>query len=297
LCLDYITEKFWDTLAAGVIPVYWGAPNIADRAPHPHSFINVQDFKVTKDLVTYLQKVMTDRALYNSYHEWRKQPLSQSFVDAYGFTRAHDSCRMCQWAFAKRYGYKWTHASQAVEELTMSRDLSIGVTGMIAKPFIERVNKLQSTTECSAKQSKDPYVAVIGDAVRRSIKMVDNFIDIRFDPIMSQQQSTEMYAELETLLVGETRWYKQTIRSELRQGTMYMLQNHTSRYTFLIDPDTRIARNEKSVRFSLDRLPLRLRVVIEEVDRFHLKAYKYANYFGQLMAEDFYNPIEAFAVA
>jgi Glycosyltransferase family 10 (fucosyltransferase) C-term len=43
---DYTTEKIWGALAAGTLPVYWGAPNIKDHVP-PHSIIVVDDFALT----------------------------------------------------------------------------------------------------------------------------------------------------------------------------------------------------------------------------------------------------------
>jgi hypothetical protein len=41
-------------------------------------------------------------------------------------------------------------------------------------------------------------------------------------------------------------------------------------------------------------LPLRLRIIMEDIDTFHNGAEKFENHFGQVMVEDFFNPIEAF---
>ena len=37
---DYVTEKFFEPLAAGSVPVYLGAPNIEEYAPGENCFIN-----------------------------------------------------------------------------------------------------------------------------------------------------------------------------------------------------------------------------------------------------------------
>jgi alpha(1,3/1,4) fucosyltransferase len=50
---DYITEKLFDCLLAGTIPVYWGAPNIADRVP-PGCFIDYRDFDSYEELYRHL---------------------------------------------------------------------------------------------------------------------------------------------------------------------------------------------------------------------------------------------------
>jgi hypothetical protein len=41
-------------------------------------------------------------------------------------------------------------------------------------------------------------------------------------------------------------------------------------------------------------LPIRVRIIIEDIDTFHEGAEKLENHFGQVMVEDFFNPIEAF---
>jgi hypothetical protein len=94
---DYITEKLWGALESGTIPVYFGAPNIRDHLPHPHSAIIVEDF-ATKDngttnemlheqpkhninataLVEHLWKVANNRTLYDSYHAWRTRTENAS---------------------------------------------------------------------------------------------------------------------------------------------------------------------------------------------------------------------------
>jgi glycosyltransferase involved in cell wall biosynthesis len=76
--IDYVTEKFFDPLHFGSVPVYWGAPNIEDFAPGDHCYINAADFASAKDLANFLTS-MTDEE-YMRYHEWRNKPLRESFV-------------------------------------------------------------------------------------------------------------------------------------------------------------------------------------------------------------------------
>ena len=49
----YITEKIFDSMAAGCIPVYWGAPNIQQYVPE-ECFVDRRQFKSDADLVSYL---------------------------------------------------------------------------------------------------------------------------------------------------------------------------------------------------------------------------------------------------
>ena len=60
----YITEKIFDSLFAGCIPVYWGAPNITDYVP-ANCFIDKRDFDSYEALYKYLKDM--DAAQYSSY--------------------------------------------------------------------------------------------------------------------------------------------------------------------------------------------------------------------------------------
>ncbi|CAI5496293.1 unnamed protein product [Closterium sp. Naga37s-1] len=42
---DYVTEKYWQCLVAGSIPVVIGAPNIADFAPSPNSYLEIKSLE------------------------------------------------------------------------------------------------------------------------------------------------------------------------------------------------------------------------------------------------------------
>ena len=57
-CDDYVTEKLWDALAAGAVPVYAGAPNIWSLVPNKKSIVAVDEFDGPVALAQYLEKVL-----------------------------------------------------------------------------------------------------------------------------------------------------------------------------------------------------------------------------------------------
>jgi len=59
-----ITEKIFDCFSAGVVPIYLGAPNIADYIPNA-CFIDVRGFDSYQDLYTYLDTM--DEKTYQKY--------------------------------------------------------------------------------------------------------------------------------------------------------------------------------------------------------------------------------------
>lgn len=50
----FITEKIWNTLPYGVIPIYWGATNIKEVLPDPDAVIHVSDFESLDKLTVRL---------------------------------------------------------------------------------------------------------------------------------------------------------------------------------------------------------------------------------------------------
>ncbi|MEO8669082.1 MAG: glycosyltransferase family 10, partial [Bauldia sp.] len=77
---DYVTEKFFDPLLAGSVPVYRGAPNVRDFSPGPKSYIDASDFGSPRDLARYLNDLAGDETAYAAYFAWRDNP-EKAFLD------------------------------------------------------------------------------------------------------------------------------------------------------------------------------------------------------------------------
>ncbi len=76
---DYVTEKFYEPLIMGSVPVYLGAPNVDDYAPGEHCFINVRDYESPKILSEYLTYLLHDEDAYNAYFAWKHKPYKVGF--------------------------------------------------------------------------------------------------------------------------------------------------------------------------------------------------------------------------
>jgi hypothetical protein len=92
---DYVTEKFFDPLIAGSVPVYRGAPNVDAFAPSAHCFINAADFNGPRELAEYLLHVAAHDAEYEAYLAWKANSFAANFLEAIG--RFFDSAfvRLC----------------------------------------------------------------------------------------------------------------------------------------------------------------------------------------------------------
>jgi len=93
---DYVTEKFYDPLIAGSIPIYLGAPNIEDFAPGDKCFINAADWDSPESLARYVLAVSNDEALYESYFDWRRNPFRPGFIRLVEQQKEHPFVRLCR---------------------------------------------------------------------------------------------------------------------------------------------------------------------------------------------------------
>jgi mannosyltransferase OCH1-like enzyme len=98
---DYVTEKFYDPLLAGSVPVYLGAPNIEDFAPGDHCFINTANFPDPRSLADYLLALSRDESAYQNYFAWKEKPFRPAFGRLLELQREHAFVRMVR-AIEKR---------------------------------------------------------------------------------------------------------------------------------------------------------------------------------------------------
>lgn len=283
---DYITEKLWGAFASGTLPVYMGAPNVQDHVPE-HSIISWHDFQSTQALGKYLQEVIANKTLYESYHEWRGKPLSEKFHRRYDMTHTHSVCRGCKFVYAKTRGWGWNSERQEMTDLALPREVCLDGKGAIVYPFVETVvgSRLSSpggiadnSTNCNASAAI-PTAATVGPW-QRTVWYHDGVIDITLDG-----KSTDVYRILAPFVAP----------FKVLQTNVYRLQSGVSRMTIVGNSILQMSVHAEGV---LDirvpptcKEPQRLRVIIEDIDTFHDGANLEQNYFGKLMVEEFQHPL------
>ena len=96
---DYVTEKYFQPLVAGSVPVYMGAQNSELYAPAPHSVIRTDDFADARALAKYLLFLASNEEAYNALLEWKYTGVSPGFAHAMAATTdMHSHCRLCRLA-------------------------------------------------------------------------------------------------------------------------------------------------------------------------------------------------------
>ena len=100
---DWVTEKIWQPLISGCVPIFLGASNIDEIVPMTKSFINVRDFPDPKDLADYLNYLDKNDTAYMEYFKWKNDPLPDSIIQQSKKSFKYNLCRLCD--------YYWTSFS------------------------------------------------------------------------------------------------------------------------------------------------------------------------------------------
>ena len=93
---DYVSDKFFDALIMGSVPVYRGAPNVAAFAPAAHCFIDATDFAGPAEVAAYLNWLDQHDEEYRAYLAWKESDLGPEFQAMLASLRSPALCRLCE---------------------------------------------------------------------------------------------------------------------------------------------------------------------------------------------------------
>ncbi|KAG9450991.1 hypothetical protein H6P81_010956 [Aristolochia fimbriata] len=92
---DYVTEKFFQSLVAGTIPVVVGAPNIQDFAPSLHSVLHIKELSDVGPVAKKMKYLAGNPEAFNNSLRWKYEGPSDSFKALVDMAAVHSSCRLC----------------------------------------------------------------------------------------------------------------------------------------------------------------------------------------------------------
>jgi hypothetical protein len=101
---DYVTEKLFDPLVSGSVPVYRGAPNADMFAPGDNCFIDASKFSSPRKLAEYLIHLDNDTAAYEKLLVWRRRGLAPRFKALLSKALREPFCRLCDMVIERRPG-------------------------------------------------------------------------------------------------------------------------------------------------------------------------------------------------
>ncbi|KAH6940464.1 hypothetical protein HPB50_000071 [Hyalomma asiaticum] len=147
LCREYVTEKFYDALKHGMVPVVLG--NYARTLAPPGSYIDALSFRTPQQLASYLKTVAANATLYELYFAWRQR---YTLVEK----PFHDHCDLCQALHDARPGERkqysdivqWWHGNN-VPILLARKALHFGIS-----KYVRSLKILQKQPEAVAERTK-----------------------------------------------------------------------------------------------------------------------------------------------
>lgn len=108
-CDYYITEKLWNPLLTGTVPIVDGPTNYTLFSPSKHSLIKIDDYNNPKQLAEYLIYLSNNVTAYLEYFTYRSniKMLDQSFLNVWnksyggssekwGYDETSGFCKMCK---------------------------------------------------------------------------------------------------------------------------------------------------------------------------------------------------------
>lgn len=309
---DYITEKLWMAYHAGTIPVVLGPTNIKEHVGSFHGAIYVDGFPSVEDLARYLIKVSNNQTLYESYHAWRKESYPDKFLEKYNMTRVHNSCRLCRWAFAKKYGLGFNHIKQSLEPVALSRETcmkSYALNSPVEESWwdsdISSNHKLgihpstatQGVPSCL--ENGTISTARIGD---------DNLIR----SVWSHDGATDMYLEGQLTKAVVLKLQMPIAHSlnstQLHGRNIIWFQTSQSRISVVINAEgpgvldvtsssvITVSSSHLVVHIQPDFIPMRIRVISDDQDTLHKGASELQTYYEESMKDDVLRMPELFVL-
>ena len=95
-----MTEKIYDALAAGCLPIYLGAPNIQEFIPSVDGIIDYRVLGSPEKLAHELRRLSANESAYQEKFQWQKHPesWSKAFKNIQARSRegVHTQCQLCQ---------------------------------------------------------------------------------------------------------------------------------------------------------------------------------------------------------
>lgn len=102
----YATEKLYDALRAGCIPIYKGAPDVKSIWHYAaQSVLFVDDFATMDALVDRIKQIGGNKTLFESFFAWRQHPIPVQVMKHLFHGLGNVACRACVKHREKRPSY------------------------------------------------------------------------------------------------------------------------------------------------------------------------------------------------
>jgi hypothetical protein len=309
---DFVDEAVWEALYAGVIPVYYGAANIKDHVP-PNSIISAADYGQKAAAAERINEVASDRALWESYHEWRKHSFPAKLKAKYDFLHASPFCRICRWSHAKKYGLGWNHMSQQVAAKAVNGRACFCRSGVIKFPFQETwmtpTLSLGEKGACNHNWPNNKTINAMDMNVHCTAVQRDGSVNLRVDQVSHEEEELVVRLEFPVKNSGGAFFSNihRLVPSDMSSLMTSVAIQDRSRVTIVCDWPTRAwSPGEGILQIAVqtsDEAPLlkdetrTIRIIPEDIDPLRNVRTEYSlSPYARRMIEDFSKPLELYII-
>nr|ADD95737.1 hypothetical protein [uncultured organism MedDCM-OCT-S04-C2] len=150
---DYVSEKIFESLLAGTVPIYRGANGIAKFMPDSRSYIDANKMS-PKEVADLVMSLSNDEDKYESYFAYKKKPLTKEFqqIALNAYTHPNVACRLCEYAQNQRSSGKAKNGIYG--------DMSLG-TSNVTNPLLRTIR--HDWSERFAAAASPPVMKSRGD--------------------------------------------------------------------------------------------------------------------------------------
>lgn len=208
---------------------------------------------------------------------------------------------MCKWAHSKLHGFQWNHEEQEVEEPHIVHKSCRNKAGLIGYPFKEywlgqkdeavKVSTMTAEKTCGITPSTN--LLLIDDGkLQRQVYDQDGVTDL-----VIEEGDLLLGADFPYTLQLETPIQADDILIREPEGQAWWFQDLQSRMTILADVECTLTVVKRGTIQLVISQPMRVRVIVENIDTFYRGSKKRANYFGSTLQSDFFSPLEFYSKA
>jgi hypothetical protein len=308
---DHITAAVWEALLSGAVPAVVGSSNAGRRLP-PRAAIYGSDFNNWDKFAAFVKQVSEDKSLWESFHAWRsdEQALA-AFEKQFEFTRTSPQCRLCRWAYAKKYGLGWDHRLQRVKEPRGSRKLCLDADKLVSTPFREEwFERGQSYVEAedvahSCVTISDTTGQLGAYTIDREVASHDGVTDMILHKIANGSGEVVLRMHFNHLRNSEGAYFRDThtlVRADRSPLiSSITIQDSDAKVTVLASWATAIKSPQEGI---IDVVVVaegdsveedevrRIRIITEDMDPLHDKLTEFfPSSFSKLMIKDFVDPV------
>lgn len=320
---EFACGAVWDAIYAGVIPVYYGPNNISQYVP-PHSIIIASEIGTKERTADLIMEIAMNKTLWESYHAWRKNPFPSHLKQKLELIPTEPFlCRICKWAYAKRYGLAWNPRTQSIQMPTIARDYVYqSADGFVLQPFRE--------SWIFSSPSSAPYVAVAAAStkctesagltqvfqsdglfsVTRTMSQHDSIVDFIIPEVKSKHGQVVLRLEvpIQNWEGSHFRHVHQRIASDhVAMYSSVAIQDRSSRMIVLANWPTELRSPAKGIVDVVVQGPdeeslltneiRRIRILLEDISSFPDVKTEYAvTPFAKPLMQDFLDPLELYIV-